>query len=275
MSNTLENHVSIEILSRTRTKGSVENFTSYLDSQVTFSQKPSKSYFMRIENIQIPKSYYDIDSNFNTFRVIETAGTYNITITPGNYTITELLTVLEAELDTGSAANGDTNTWTLTYDDIANKVTIQFVAGGTATIDTIANGSTLNQLLGFGKADTTNITGGDTTTVLATGVDSEAPNGLDLHTKSIIAIETDITSNNYYNQNGQNHIGARVPMLVDRNQVQFFANHEGHLTKINNRGPLSQITLTLYDEFRNIINLNEVDWSCEVNFYAMTENHKN
>ena len=78
-----ENHVSIEINSRRRTRGSIEEFTTHLGHQITFSQKQSKSYFMRLENIQIPKSYYDIDSNFNVFRVIETGGTYNVTISPG------------------------------------------------------------------------------------------------------------------------------------------------------------------------------------------------
>lgn len=280
MSGYFKNHISLEVNSRERTRGDIENFDLFLEHQLKFSQKESKSYYLRIENIQIPKSYYDIDSNFNVFQVIETDGvtphTLTITIDVGNYTITELLTELESALDSASSSSGDSNTYTLSYDDITNKVTIRY-DGGTSTsvtIDTIANGSTLNQLIGFGKEDTTTITGQDNTTVLSDGVDSTAPNCVDLHTKSYIVLETSITSNNYYNKDRQLHVGARVPMLVDRNEVQYFSNHEGHKTLINNKGPISTIGFRLLDEYGNQIDLCEVDWSCEVNFYELTERNK-
>lgn len=280
--NGFKEHISLEINSRRRTKGSIENFTTYLDHQITFSQKPSKSYWLRLENVQIPFSFYQL-TNFNVFQVIEEdAGmnlhTLTITVDPGNYTITELLTELESALDTASAASGDTNTYTLAYDDITNKVTFSFTAGagsGTiVTIDTIANGSTMNGVLGIGKADTTNITGGDTTLVLAVGVESVAPNCVDLHTVSYVIVETDITSQNYYNEDRQLHLGARVPINVDRNEVQYFANFDGHLSKMNNKGPLSSISFILKDEFGNVLDLCEVDWSCEVVISELTELHK-
>lgn len=264
-------HVSLEINSRKRSKGTIEDFVTRLSHQIKFSQKDNKSYYMRLENILIPNSYYDVNATNNVFRVIETAGTFNVTIAPGNYTISELLTELETGLDTGSAASGDTNTYTLVYDDITNKVDITFVAGGTSTIDTIANGSTLSFLLGFSKQDTATITGGDTTNVLVAGVATTAPNCVDLHTISYILVESSLTSQNYYDEDGQIHIGVRVPMMADRNEIQFFANHNGHLTRINNKGPLSEIGFTLKDEFDNILDLCEVDWSCEVNFYELTK----
>ena len=267
-------HVSIEIASKRRTLGTIEDFTTRLSHQIKFSQKPSKSYWMRLENTLLPKTYYDVNSNNNVFRVIETGGTYNVTVSAGNYTITELLTELESGLDTGSIASGDSNTWTLTYDDITNKVGITFTAGGTATIDTIANGSTLSTLLGFGKADTDTITGGDSTLVLASTVESIAPNCVDLLSVDMVIIETSITSANYYNELGQVHIGVRVAMLVDRNEVQFFANDSGHLSKMNSKATLSQISFKLIDQDGNDIDLCQVDWSTEVVIYELTEKHK-
>lgn len=273
-------HISLEINSRNRTKGTIENFETYLSHQIKFSQKPSRSYFIRIENIQIPHSFYQVNSNNNVFQVIETDGvtphTLTITIDAGNYTITELLSELEAALDAASSSSGDSNTYTLSYDSITNKVTIRY-DGGTSTsvtIDTIANGSTLNELLGFGKSDTTTITGQDTTTVLSDGVDSVGTNCVDLHYTSYIVLETTITSNNYYDENGQIHVGVRVPITTDRNTIQYFGNHEGHLTLQNNKGPLWSIGFHLKDEYGNTIDLNSCDWSCEFNIYEMKELEK-
>ena len=279
MSDLFKEHVSIEINSRRRSRGTIEDFKTYLDHQITFSQKPTKSYWLRLENIQIPFSFYQL-TNFNVFQVIETDGitphTLTITTPVGNYTITELLTELEAALDVASAGSGDTNTYTLSYDDVTNKITLRY-DGGTSTsvtIDTIANGSTMNGVLGLGKADTSDITGGDTTLVLADGVDSVAPNCVDLHVVSYVIVETDITSQNYYNKDRQLHLGARVPINVDRNEVQYFANFDGHLSKMNNKGPLSSIQFTLKDEFGNVLDLCEVDWSCEVVISELTEPRK-
>lgn len=267
-------HVSIGLDSRLRTKGSIESFTSYLSHQIKFSQKPSRIYFMRLENVQMPKSYYDVNSNFNTFQVIETSGgTVTITIDEGNYTITELLTELEAALDANTT---DGNNYTLSYDDVSNKVTISAVFGTSTvvTIDTIANGSTLNQLLGFGKADTDKITGGDTTTVLADSTDKVAPNCVNLRTQPAVIIETDVTSENYYNQSEQLHIGCRVPMIVDRNEFQFFSNDNGHLTRMNSKAPLSQLSFQLKDVYGNIMDLCNVDWQCEVVIYELVDTTK-
>ncbi len=275
MTGYFKEHVSIEIASKRRTLGTIEDFTTRLSHQIKFSQKPSKSYWMRLENTLIPKTYYDINATNNVFQVVESgATTIIVTIAPGNYTITELLTELESGLDAGSDATGDTNTYVLTYDDITNKVGITFTAGVSSTVDTIANGSTLNELLGFGKADTINITGGDSTLVLVSTVESTAPNCVDLLSVDMIMIETSITSENYYNELGQVHIGVRVPMLVDRNEVQYYANDTGHLSKMNSKSPLSQISFILKDQDGNTIDLCEVDWSCEVVIYELTEKHK-
>ncbi len=273
MTGYFKEHISLEIASKRRTNGTIEDFTTFLTHQIKFSQKPSKSYWMRLENTLIPKTYYDINANNNVFRVIDGGGGYNVVISPGNYTITELLTELESGLDSGSS---ESNTFTLTYDDITNKVGITFanVGSGAVTVDTIANGSTLSTLLGFGKADTSTITGGDSTLVLVEDAESTAPNCVDLLSVDLIIIATSITSENYYNEAGQVHIGVRVPMLVDRNEVQYYANDSGHLSKMNSKAPLSQIEFTLTDQDGNAIDLCEVDWATEVVIYELTESHK-
>ena len=262
-----KSHVLVEVNSRDRDSGAIENFTYHLSHQIKFSQAPTKSYFMRLEDVMIPKTFYDVDSTNNVFRVIETGGTFSITIPEGNYTITELITQLESDLDTNSP---DSNTYTLTYDDITNKISFQvdFVGSAAVSIDTIANGSTLNDLLGLGKTTPT-LT--DATIVLADGVASEGTYTVDLDTKSYIVVETDITSHNYYDKDIQKHVGTIVPFNVDRNEKQYYANHEGHLTKMNNKGPISTIKFQLIDEIGNQIDLQGAEYSFTLCIYEVTE----
>ena len=276
MSGYFKPHVSIEVNSRRRTRGSIERSVFSLSHQIKFSQSPAKSYWVRMENVQMPFSFYQVADPFNVFRATETdAGGINpltivCTITAGNYTITELLTELESCLDTNT---NYANSYTLSYDDVTNKVTFRY-DGGTSlnvTIETIASGSTLNQLIGLGKADTDFITGGDSTLVLLDGVDSVAPNCVDLHRCSYIDIETSVTSANHYTEDTQKHIGVRVPILVDRNEVQFFSNHDGHMSQINSKAAMANIEFTLIDEYGNLKDLCEADWSGDLCFYELTE----
>ena len=276
MSGYFKEHVSIGLDTRTRTRGSIENPTFHLNSQITFSQKSSKTYWMRLENTLLPNSFYQIDSNFNVFQVLEDDGaagddTITITIDEGNYTITELLTEIETQLDANTM---NANDYTLTYDDITNKMTISFTGtSADITIDSIANGSTLNSLLGWGKADTDNITGGDNQQVVLVGAGNavEAPNCVDLNSKPFIIVKTDISSNNYYNDQSISNVAVRIPISVDRNVREIFSNDNGHKTLLNNKGPLSTITFRFEDPFGNLLDTNECDIQTEVIIYELTE----
>jgi hypothetical protein len=268
----LKSHVIIDINSKDRDSGtSIEQPKFTLSHQITFSQSPSKSYYMRLENTLLPKSFYDIDSNNNTFLVIEddgTPSTLTVNISPGNYTITELLTELETELDTNTA---DANAYTLSYDDITNKVTFNcaFGTSTSVTIDSIANGSTLNALLGFGKNTPTL---SDSQISLTNGVDNTATYVVDLDTKSYVIIEaTNLTSKNYYDKNIQKHVGQIIPMNVDRNEKQHFENSDGHLSLLNGKQSFNRVEFILKDEDGNILDLNGIDWSTTLCIYEMTE----
>lgn len=278
-----EPYITIEVNSKNRTRGDVENFHLQLDHQIKFNQSSTKSYFMRIENVLLPKTFYDIDTTNNVFRVLEDNGiggydTITITIPPGNYTITELLSQLEGDLDVNTL---NANAYTLLYDDITNLVSIEYVGATSAEVlvDTISNGSTLNDPLGFGKETSTQQTiegdaNTDTQLSLASGIPQNAPYVVDLDTKSYAVLEVDITSDNYYDENIQKHIGVHIPINVGRNEKEYFSNHEGSLLRLNSKAPLSSINFRLLDENDNQLDLNGVNWSCEINIYAYTELHK-
>lgn len=265
-----KSHVIIDLNSEVRTTGTIEKPVFKLDHQIKFSQSPTKSYYMRLENTLIPKTFYDIDSTNNIFRVLEDGTPLIITIDPGNYTITELLTQLEADLDSDTT---DGNAYTLTYDDITDKVSFEVVFGaiGPVIIDSIANGSTLSELLGFGKTSYGLI---DNQTTLVDSVASEATYVVDLDTKSYISVETNITSANYYDTSNQKHIGVIVPINVDRNEKQWFENTTGHMTLLNNKGPFNSVKLHLKDEYGFTMGLNGAHWSTTMCIYELTEIQK-
>jgi len=274
MSSNYKSHVIIDFNSKDRDGGTIEEPRFCLSHQIKFSQSPTKSYYMRLEGTLIPKTFYDVDSTNNILLMIEDFGSpspINVEITPGNYTITELLTLVEAELDTETS---NSNAFTLTYDDTTNKVSFLVAFGGSETgvrIDTIANGSTLNDLLGIGK---TSFGLADVAIELADATTVEMTNVVDLDTKSYIFVETDLTSANYYDKNIQKHVGAIVAINVDRNEKQYFENSDGHLTLLNNKGPLSVVKFHLRDEFDNTIDLNGAEWSTTMAIYELTELHK-
>ena len=274
MSSSYKSHVIIDLNSKDRDSGSIEEPRFHLSHQIKFSQSPTKSYYMRLEGTLIPKTFYDIDSTNNKLLMIEAFGgpaSIDVTITPGNYTITELLTLVESQLD-GETVNA--NAFTLTYDDTTNKVSFLVAYGGSETavsIETIANGSTLNELLGIGKTSFGLV---DAEIALADAATVEATYVVDLDTKSYISVETDLSSANYYDKNSQKHVGAIVPINVDRNEKQYFENSDGHLTRLNNKGPISSVRLHLKDEYGNTINLNGAEWSSTMAIYEHTELHK-
>ena len=257
-------HVSILLDSKNRTSGTNSNPIFNLEHQILFKQNNKKQYFAILHNTIIPRTYYEIDSNNNVFRISEQGGgTLVITIDEGNYTVSELISELESQLDTNTT---NTNNYTLSYDSKTNKITFSFTGTSTdVTIDSIANGSTLNPVLGV------SVLGNDGTTQINAGVSTEFPHTAQLVNKQYINVFTDLSSNNYYTNTDKQNIGVRVPITVDRNEIQVFNNYEGHRTLLNHTSVISRVELQLRDPNNNILNLNSADWSTELIIYEYTK----
>lgn len=271
----IKSHTINVLSSRDRLAGGTSsNFRIILDSPILLNQASHvKQYFMRFENINIPLTFYNIDSNFNTFKVIETDGvtphTITIVIDEGNYTISELIAELETQLD---ANTQDANNYTLTYDITTNKITFKYDAGTSTsvTVDTIDNGSTLNYALGFGIPNTDLVTDLDNNQVFVDGVGQDTLFVVNVDIKSHIHLETGITTKNYHRGGRKANIGVKINMDVDRNQNKIFQNHDGALIRMNNSHTINHLEIRLVDDFGNIINLNGSDWTFDFNVYELT-----
>lgn len=253
-------HAIIEIDSSQRTKGTISDFEVILNHPVYLNR--DRQYFVRIENIRFPTSFYNIDSSYNTLKITEDpAGLsptiISVTIDEGNYTINELLIELKTELDTVSAASGKSNTYTITCDDTNGKVTIKT---DTTEFKIIGADSLLNKPLGF-EADTDYTSGSSTVRTLI------SVNHINMSTKRYIKINSDITSNNHYSKDFIEPIGCVIPITESRSTIQYYSNDNGYKAKMETKHNIKHLAFNIRDGNNNKVNLNGINWNCELVIY--------
>lgn len=247
-------HAIIEIDSSLRTSGSIENFEVILNHPVYLNR--DRQYFVRLENIKIPTSFYNINTTNNVLKITEDpAGTpdpISVTVPPGNYTESELRTTTIALLNTATL---NANTYSMTFDSITGKITIT-----TDTteffVDSITNGSVLNPAFGFNDAQNT-----------STSLSLVSINHISLDFLRYLNIKSDLGSNNHYSKTNLENIGVQVPITEGRSTIQFYDNHNGYKAKMETKHSIKNIRFRIIDSDRNQVDLNGVDWSCEVVIY--------
>jgi len=214
----------------------------------------AKQYFIRLENIRIPVSFYSIASDNNTFTFDESTGNSDVTVTvsAGNYTIDELIAEVETQMDSGG-----TNDYTLTYDEITQKVTIASDgAGGNFSFDT-AFTSTLLTPLGFLGTET--ITGASS--VVATNVAFT-------NTRRYFKLLLDsMNSNNVYDTTGVKKVAVHIPINEVRNDFIFFKNDSGYKIKMPSMPSITDFRVKLLYHDNVEPDLNGLDWSFDIVFY--------
>jgi hypothetical protein len=254
----LKQHATIAIESDNRAlkSRSESDFVYQLTQSVRFIKKSqNKQYYVRIENVRIPVSFYNINSNNNVLTFLDAASSESATITPGNYTIDELLTELQVQMNLQVSGSP----YTITYDDITQKVNI---ANSSANILTIQDTTALNSVIGFDNGQTIGGSSNDD------GNNIGYTNTM-RHLKLQIP---NIVSNNLYS-NDENlvtqiqPISVIIPITEIRNEFQFYSNHQGPLIKLANMMSLNEINVRLLDPTNNVVLLNGVPWGFEIVFY--------
>ena len=259
-------HLTSKIDSRLRNNGEINNFEIFLTKNFTFKDVESRRYYMRFEDVDIPLSYYNVNSNFNVLRVIETDGVTSpvvvVTLDVGNYTAAEIEQAVQLALNNGT---NFTNVYTVTYDPTNNKFDFKVVFGtGTAsTIDTIANGSTLNEIMGVGTADTAFITTNDNTLSFVNNTNVTAPFSVKLDPIQYIhIIIRNLTSNNSYIGGKPVKIGAFIPTSSsDRNGRLYYENNKRTNVQLNSKHTLNHLEVELRDNYDNLLDLNGHDYN--------------
>jgi len=232
------------------------NFLYQLTQSIKFIKKSEKKqYYCRIENIRIPISFYNINSTNNSLSFLDGVTQETATIAEGNYTVDELIAELQVQMNlqvTGTP-------YTLTYDDITQKINI---ANSGANVLTIQNTTNLNVIIGFDGAQTVAASGN-------TNGNNIAYTNTIRHLKLQIS---NIVSNNLYS-NDENlvtqvqPIGVIIPITEIRNEFQYYSNHQGPMIKLSNIMSVNEINVKLLDPNNNIVSLNGVPFGFEIVFY--------
>ena len=255
----LKQHVTIIIENDHRAvkSNSATDFTYLLTQPIKFSNRShKKQYYVRIENVRCPISFYNINSNNNVLNWSDASvPNETVTITPGNYTIDELVTELKTRMD----AEVTGTPYTISYDDITQKVNI---AKSNATVLEITAGSTLNKVIGFDIGQT----------VAATS-NSDGNNIAYTNTMRHIKLQIpNLVSNNVYANDESlvtqvQPVGLIIPITEIRNEFQYYNNHHGPMIKLGNMSSIVDIKVKLLDPDNNVVNLNGCPFGFELVIY--------
>lgn len=161
---------------------------------------------IKVANAVVPVSYYNVNSNNNTFSWEEDAGGGAITstLTAGNYTSTTFATELKTQMD---ADTNNAATYTVTISAATNKMTISAAANFSISV---ANSS---KLTGFSSASAS-----ATSHIGADVVNLAGPNQLYLRSNVATRIETDAVIKN---DKIFNNVLAIVPINVNTFDVVY------------------------------------------------------
>jgi hypothetical protein len=251
-----KNHVTLTVDSSKRNTGlsnSSTDFLFQLTQNIEFH--PKKQYFVRLLNVKIPVTFYNITSNYNTLVFNDGASGYTITLTLGNYTIDDLIAEIQVQMN----ATASPKTYTLTYDDITQLVNIAETGGSGNTVIDNDNTSTLADLIGFADGATINN---------ASNADGSFVAYTNTHPSLRIEVSS-LPANNYYN-NVRNSDGSistvRGRVCVDipndrvRNEYINFTNHDGPYIKLSRMSVISDFNVRLLDDKHRIVDLNNNDF---------------
>ena len=252
-------HAVIQVENRGRNENTSISETDFI-YQLTqpinfFKRSRDKQYFARIENVRIPISFYNINSNYDTFGWTGSAtGVVSFDVTNGNYTIDELIAEVQIQMNLL-----DTNTYTITYDEITQKVNI--ASDGVENVSVLVGDGW--QTLGFNLTET--ITGASNTD----GVGVAYTNT----TRHLRLYVDNINSNNVYaNTEGVNKqtniqkVAITIPVTETRNEFQFYQNDSGYQIKLPNIPTINELRVKLLDANNQTVDLHGVPFGFDVVF---------
>ncbi len=240
--------------------------------------------YVRVLSVNIPYSFYNIRAGYNdTLNIAEQKTNpldlyyWNITIPPGNYTITSLVTYLNSVLNFARTDGGFTsNTYTIAFDGVTGKLTTTRATG--------SNNWRWEQSTFSGDADirANSIVGLMAEEYLPAGYPDfltspfEHPYVADLQQVDTILVHGgDMIRRkvlNYMNKNLRtlDDVICVVPVvLTPFNYIaqQFDLNNSMVFEVNGSAGAISQINLSLTDKLNNVLHLNGKPWQLVLEFF--------
>ena len=200
----------------------------------------------------IPHSFYNITSLNNTFIYytgldISTQKTY--TITPGYYTINQIISLIETHLKSSDGYN-DANC-SVVIEDYTNKIKITVPSGSTIVIQ---GTGLINNILGIEEK------GGASQTQTATNVYNANPT---THLKIKLI---NLQNQNLDSQGKREDTLCRIPVNnIFGNWIHFHDTGSRH--NVLEQNFINQIQVLIQDEDGNDIDFNGLDWKLTLSFH--------
>ena len=196
-----------------------------------------------VVDVQIPVSFYNIDSINNTLKwSANGVDQPDFTIPQGNYNVFTLMDYLNANLSSSTGYD-----FTVTYDSTINGFTFQntqsFIFKSTSTCFNV-----------FGLSDKTH----ESAFIGGFKVISDIP--IDLAGIGAIYIMSDLLTKNMESRSGSfSHCLCKVPVLSSNFGILTYVNYTNFKSTVTTR-TLQEFHLTLEDDNRNVIDLNGHHW---------------
>jgi hypothetical protein len=192
--------------------------------------------YLSVQYASIPYSFYNINTTNNVLIYTLNLVNYTVTITPGNYNITQLVTFLKSNM----------SGFTISYNSITNKMTFSHSTYNFTFLST----STCQEILGF--KTNTNYTS-TTLSLISMNCVSLIP------IKCINIVSNLLTYNiNKSNPNNQS-ILCCMPITTQPNSIIEYKNNNNFRSNLF-INQISNITIKLADQNNNILNLNGLDF---------------
>lgn len=237
----------VYVNSDNRTGGTSNDFTyeCRLDPNIPYDR-------VCVLNAAIPKSFYVVQSNYNTFVLIELGVDTVVSITPGNYGATTFATELRTRLN-ASSPNGWS--YSVSYSSTAGKYTfgVSGNSGQPGFRFYSPSSSNIHENMGFEPSSTNTFSASTLTSDNVIKMISE--NTIYIHTNAAASDDNDILQEVYTSQNSdmsvivytQDNIEANSKKLMGGNTRIFriyFTNEAGNTIDFN--GLNTQLVLLFY-----------------------------
>lgn len=253
------------IRSNSDTTNSSGHFTLF--DAITTS--PDEVMTLKIINATFPNSWYNLSSSSKNNKLdwSEGANNYSITIPDGSYDINELTEQIKTLIN---VANSGAITYTFTYNEITNKLTITSNSS-TLTTFKFSNDNSCRRFLGFSNEDKTLTSSSSLISDRAVDI-TDTQNSLYIRLPNLTNSRVVESSSGRYS-----NILAQIPVDLSRNTFFVYEPPNPFEMEISNNSISSiEISITFQDENERV-HFNRADWevNIELSFYHRPQRKKN
>ena len=209
-------NIIINSTDRTLDSRSTSDFTFSLGESILVNR-------IALTSVSIPNTQYNINSNANVLVINDGSSDITITIPEGQYSITQLIPLLELEMQTALADP----TLTITIDENTAKLTFAGAVPFQVNVD--PDVSTMAEKLGFGRGD-----GGVAQLYPTTGIATTmtAPGSIALNsTKNYYIVSRTLSEGNLsvISSGQQYSVVSNVPVTEPYGSIVHWQPHDYHL----------------------------------------------